>query len=213
MGFERGRETWPVRRELPSGGVADGYQSIPIQSVSSAPSHGNSFLLLSHPPRRLVHLARTTCCRESTSRASILGLSNDNFKGRRERRGYERVKRRASCGPDRESLSSSLHLGCKPRATLLGLSWEYPPVRRLCLLGECLHYFDDLPLRRIEFGSRRRFVYMLKEGMWNTRSLNRRAYITPWIYKLAQRQTTRISKLLFHLHNILYCGHVTLTTT
>jgi hypothetical protein len=28
---------------------------------------------------------------------------------------------------------------------------------------------------------------MLKEGMWNLRSLNRRAYIAPWMYKLGLR--------------------------
>ena len=88
-----------MRRELPSGGVADGYQSNPIQSVSSASPHGKSFLLLSHPARKLVHLSRTTRCGESTGRASILGLSERRLQGRLESRGYERVKRRASVAP------------------------------------------------------------------------------------------------------------------
>src|SRR6266566_4302137 len=98
-GFERGRETWPVRRELPSGGVADGYQSNPIQSVPSAPPEAKSLLLLSHPASKVVHLARPTRCGESTSRASILGLSERQLQGRLESRGYERVKRRASVAP------------------------------------------------------------------------------------------------------------------
>lgn len=58
QGFERGRETWPVRRELPCGEAPDGYQSIPLNQSSHLPlHHGKSFLLLSHPARKVVHLA------------------------------------------------------------------------------------------------------------------------------------------------------------
>jgi hypothetical protein len=66
--FERGRQTWPVRRKFPSGGVAEsapyGYQSNPIQSVPSAPPHGEILSPpFTSPPERmstsLAQFART----------------------------------------------------------------------------------------------------------------------------------------------------------
>lgn len=100
-----------MRREFPSGGVADGYQSNPIQNPIRpicGPSHGKSCLLLSHPARKVVDLARTTHCGESTSRVSILGLLERQLQGRLGRRGYERVKRRVSVAP----IASLCHHPC-----------------------------------------------------------------------------------------------------
>jgi hypothetical protein len=92
MARAQGIAIWGSRGWLP-------IQSNPIQFVSSAPPHRKSFLLLSHLARKVVHFTRTTRCGESTSRASILGLSERQLQGRLERRGYESVKRRASVAP------------------------------------------------------------------------------------------------------------------
>ena len=86
---ERARETWPVRRKLPSGGVAES-ASFGYDPILSPPDAGNSLLLLSHPARKHVGLALTTRCGESTSRVSILGLHERQLHGRLER---QRAKR------------------------------------------------------------------------------------------------------------------------
>lgn len=72
---------------------------LPIQSKSRTLPQGKSFLLLSHPAPKVLVLARTVPCGESTSRVSILALLERHLQGRLERRGYQRVKRRASVAP------------------------------------------------------------------------------------------------------------------
>jgi hypothetical protein len=104
----------------------------PIQSNQSSHlrlHHGKSFLLLSHPARKVVDLARATCHGESTSRVSILGLLERQLQRRLEGAAtvYERVKRRASVAP----IASLCHHRFHPSLTLcnetLLIAYRYPP--------------------------------------------------------------------------------------
>ena len=119
QGFERGRETWPVRRELPCGGLADGYQSNPVKStVPSAPPPREILSPPStSPPRGCRPRSRNLLRRIDESSEHSLGSSSDSFN--EDSKGaatvYERVKRRASVAP----IARLCHHRFHPSLTLL----------------------------------------------------------------------------------------------
>lgn len=148
-----------MRRELPSGGVADGYQSNPIQSN---PSHLP--LLMGNPlssshislERLFTSLAQLVAANRRVERAS-LGSPNDNLKD--DWKGAATRGLNAGLLWPRSRVfviippASIFGVDCFPFALCLALLYnastcnvilEISLVHRLCLLGECSHYFDAL---------------------------------------------------------------------
>jgi hypothetical protein len=125
---------------------------LPIQSNPFCPicpsTRGNPFPSFHIPARKVVDLARTIRWGESTSRASILGSSNDNFKEDRKDAATKRLNAELLWPRSRvfviilpEHLQL-LSICSMPRAPLQCTNMQR--FHRLCLLGECSHYFDAL---------------------------------------------------------------------